>query len=119
MNRSKENRALHRGFLGYRLKTSEIFEERSSAGRRLRCVKAGQASARRQAALGWPNLARAWEANRRKSHVTQVLKEQKERTLDLEVRRRMLACNTQVLRRIQGCASVNASAPSRYALRRL
>ena len=94
-------------------------EERSSAGRRLRCVKAGQASARRQSVLGWPNLAKAWEANRRKSHAMHVLKEQKERTLELEVRRRMLACNTQVLRRIQGYASVNVSAPSKYALRRL
>ena len=115
VNKCKEKRA---AFLGYCLATAGSFGDRSSAGRRLRCVKAGRASARRQAALGWPNLARAWEANRRKSHALQVRKEQKEWTLELEGRRRRLACDTLVLRRIQGYASVNALTP-RNALRRL
>src|SRR5438045_3931461 len=100
MNRSKDNRALHRAFLGYWLAHAESFKERGLAGRRLRCVKAGRVSARRQGVLGWPNLTKAWAGNRRKGEATKALKRSKELTRELERRGQMLACDTQVLRRI-------------------
>jgi hypothetical protein len=92
MNRnSKDYQAVRRAWLAWQLANGETFEERSFAGRRLRCVKAGRESARRQDALGWPNLARAWAANRRKGEATQALKRWAERTRQIEQRRKILA----------------------------
>jgi hypothetical protein len=64
----------------------------------------------------------AWAANRRKHHALQVLKEQKERTCELEKRRRILANyarETLVLRPLRGTASVNVLMPPRSAFRKL
>jgi hypothetical protein len=113
--------AIRRKWLAWVLAHGESFKERSCAGRRLRCVKAGRESARRQGARGWPNLAKAWAANRRKHHALQVLKKQGERTSELEKRRRLLANAREplVLRPLRGTASVNVLMPPRSAFRRL
>lgn len=114
--------AIRRRWLAWVLANGKTFEERSLAGRRLRCVKAGRESARRQGVRGWPNLAKAWAANRRKHRALQMLKEQKERTREFEKRRQILAnCarETLVLRPMRGTANVNVLMPPRSALRRL
>jgi hypothetical protein len=111
-----------RAWLAWQLANGSSFEERSRAGRALRCSKAGQISAQRQRARGWQNLQMAWAANRRKHHALQVLKEQKERTCELEKRRRILANyarETLVLRPLRGTASVNVLMPPRSAFRKL
>jgi hypothetical protein len=57
-----------------------------------------------------------------KHHALQVLKEQKERTREIEKRRQILAnCAREplVLRPMRGTASVNVLMPPRSALRRL
>jgi hypothetical protein len=113
---------IRRRWLAWGLANGENFHERSRAGRALRCSKAGQISAQRQRARGWPNLERAWAANRRKHRALQVLTEQKARSRELEKRRQILANSareTLGLRPVRGTASVNVLMPPRSALRRL